>query len=94
MQPSWTCIGSFTTSPGGGAAAATSFRDVPQGIAADGLCSLDDDLYYDSTPLPPKKPPQAVPENVAAKGLGGAGRVNLAQSLWRKCVPSNLRAIY
>ena len=78
----------------GGAAAAASFRDVLQGIAADGLSSPDDDLYDDSTPLPPKKPSQGVPECVAAQGLGRAGRVNLAHSLWRKCVPKNLRAIY
>ena len=64
----------------GGAETATTFRDVPQEIATDGLCGPDDDLYDDSTPVPPKKPCQGVPEQVAAKGLGRAGRVSLART--------------
>ena len=78
----------------GGAAAAPLFRDVLEGIAESGLCRPDDMLYDDSTPLPPKNQSQKVPEQVAAKGLGPAGRASLARSLWRKCVPRGLRAIY
>ena len=33
-------------------------------------------------------------DHLPAKGLGPAGRVSLAQSLWRKCVPRGLRAVY
>ena len=78
----------------GGAAAAPLFQDVLEGIAESGLCRPDDMLYDDSTPLPPKNQSQKVPEQVAAKGLGPAGRVSLARSLWRKCVSRGLRAIY
>ena len=66
----------------GGAAAAVLFRDVMEGIAEGGLCRPDDMLYDDSTPLPPNNQSQEVPEQVAAKGLGPAGRVSLAHSLW------------
>ena len=78
----------------GGAAAAPLFREVLEGIADSGLCRPDDMLYDDSTPLPPKNQSQKVPEQVAAKGLGPAGHVSLARSLWRKCVLRGLRAIY
>ena len=77
---------------GGGEAAAT-FRDVLRAIASDGLCGPDD-LHDDSTSLPPKKPFPGVPEHVAAKGLGRAGHISLARSVWRKCVLRNLCAIY
>ena len=78
----------------GGAAAAGQFRDMLVGIADARLHCDDNALYDDSTPRPPEVKSNAVPEEVAARGLGPAGHVSLASSLWRKCVPPRLRAVY
>ena len=78
----------------GGAAMAGLFRDVVEGVADAGIHSEDDALCDDSTPRPPEAKSNAVPEEVAVRGLGPAGRVNLADSLWHKFVPSGLRAVY
>ena len=78
----------------GGLQAHQQFLQVLERLAESGLSQEDNCLYDDSTPLPPRRQSQRVPESVAAQGLGAAGRVSLAPSMWRRCVPSGLRCIY
>ena len=78
----------------GGAEAADEFLAVLRGLEEDGLLVDDDALYDDPTPRPPAAQSTAIPESVAAAGLGPAGRMSIARSLWRRCVPTGLRAVY
>ena len=78
----------------GGKQVGALFFEVLRSLAADGLELDDDALYDDPTPGSARRAGSRIPESVAAAGLGVAGRVHLAASLWRRCMPSRLRAIY
>ena len=72
---------------------AADYAEVPRALAQEGLFVDVNLLYNDPTPMGPNAPRNHVPNSVAAAGLGPAGRVYIAKSLWGKCV-SGLRAIY
>ena len=78
----------------GGAEAADEFLAVLRGLKEDGLLVDDNALYDDPTPRPPSARSAAIPESVAAARLGPAGRVSVARSLWRRYVPTGLRAVH
>ena len=77
-----------------GDAAQEEFVKVLRALADEGL-DVDDDMLCDEPiPRPRKTSSSHIPEVVAAAGLGPAGRVGIATSLWRRCVPRGLRPIY
>jgi len=57
----------------GRAEATTTFRDVLQVIATNGLCRPDDDLYDDSTPRRPKSRLQGCPSKWRRMALAAQG---------------------
>ena len=75
-----------------------SFRDGETGLAAvaatlhavadKGLDEGDDDGYYST------EEEDEVEEETAARGLGEAGHVNIADSIWNRCVPKDLLKKY
>ena len=77
----------------GGGQGADLFLEVLRSLAADGLDVEDDTLYDDPTPRDTARAGSTIPESVAAAGLGAVGRVHPVASLWRRSVPSGLRAI-
>ena len=78
----------------GGDVARGEFTRTLEELAHIGLCVEDDALYDDPTLRPWASSAGAIPKLVAAAGLGPAGHVSVAPSLWRKCAPVGLRAIY
>ena len=78
----------------GGDAAQAEFVKVLRALANEGL-DVDDGMLYDEpTPRPRKPSVLHIPQALAAAGLAPAGKVSFAKSLWRRCVPRRLRAIY
>ena len=73
-----------------GAEVAEEFLAVLRGFEDKGLL-VDDDALYNKAP---QVQSEAIPEFVAAAGLGPTGRVSVANSLWCRCVPTGLRAVY
>ena len=76
-------------------AALEEFMKVLRTLFDEGL-NVDDDMLYDDepTPRPRKTSSSHIPEAVAVAGSGPTGRVGIAKSLWRRCVPRGLQAIY
>ena len=52
------------------------------------------DGYYDYIPTSTNSIPHKVTPQMAARGLGEAGRVRVAWSIWRKVVPKGLKTAY
>ena len=70
----------------GGDAVREEFVKVLRALVDEGL-NVDDDMLYDEpTPRPRKTSSSRIPEAMAAAGLGPAGRVGIAKSLWRRFV--------
>ena len=76
----------------GGVEAAEDFLAVLHGLKEDGLLVDDDTLYDDPTLRPPAARNAAIPQSVAAAGLGPAGRVSV-RPLFCRCLPTGLRAV-
>ena len=75
-------------------AARVDYAEVLRALVREGLFVEDDLLYDDPTLTVRNASRNHIPESVAAAGVGPAGRVCIAKSLWRKCVPGSLRAIH
>ena len=77
----------------GGRPASALFPKVLEQLKSTGLLVPDDELYDDRDgQRDGRKGTQDVPQHSAAGGLGPAGRVSVAPSIWNSvlCVPSDL----
>ena len=70
----------------GAASALARLEGALKIVAARGPDDDDQDSYYEDA----ERGGGRVDPGVAAKGLGEAGKVHIAQTLWRKLVPENL----
>ena len=78
----------------GSARALALLRDVLNTILQSGLF-CESDGYYDYLRQGHEPGHHAcVTEDIASKGMGEAGTVHIAHSIWRRLVPNNLRKQY
>ena len=52
-------------------------------ISEEGLSQASEESYYDDEELEPVSP------KLARRGIGDVGKVEMADSIWRRCVPGD-----